>query len=194
MTRDDRARLQLLVRPGRAAGVGARAGPARSRRAAGRRHVGHGDQPSLGDRSRRSSGKAEADIRRLAGVPDGYKVLFLQGGASLQFSMVPINLLTEGATADYIDDRLLGREGRQGGPARRQRARDRPARRRAVRPHPDRRRMHVHAGRGLRPHDLEQHDRGHAVAPAAGGSATRRSSATPRPTSSAGRSTSRGTA
>ncbi len=47
-------------------------------------------------------GKAEADIRRLAGVPDGYKVLFLQGGASLQFSMVPMNLLTEGTTADYI--------------------------------------------------------------------------------------------
>ena len=45
---------------------------------------------------------AEADIRRLAGVPDHYKVLFLQGGASLQFSMVPMNLLTAGATADYI--------------------------------------------------------------------------------------------
>ena len=48
-------------------------------------------------------GQAEADIRRLAGVPDGYRVLFLQGGASLQFSMVPMNLLTEGTTADYIN-------------------------------------------------------------------------------------------
>ena len=47
-------------------------------------------------------GQAEADIRRLAGVPDGYRVLFLQGGASLQFCMVPMNLLTEGTTADYI--------------------------------------------------------------------------------------------
>jgi phosphoserine aminotransferase len=46
--------------------------------------------------------KADADIRRLAGIPDGYKVLFLQGGASLQFSMVPLNLLTEGQTADYV--------------------------------------------------------------------------------------------
>jgi len=35
-------------------------------------------------------------------VPANYKVLFLQGGASLQFSMVPLNLLTAGATADYI--------------------------------------------------------------------------------------------
>ena len=47
--------------------------------------------------------QAEADIRTLAGIPAHYKVLFLQGGASLQFSMVPMNLLTAGATADYID-------------------------------------------------------------------------------------------
>src|SRR5438093_9130744 len=47
--------------------------------------------------------RAEADLRQLAGVPAGYKVLFLQGGASLQFSMVPMNLLGANATADYID-------------------------------------------------------------------------------------------
>jgi phosphoserine aminotransferase len=46
---------------------------------------------------------AIADIRALAGVPDGYRVLMLQGGASLQFSMLPMNLLTGGATADYVD-------------------------------------------------------------------------------------------
>jgi phosphoserine aminotransferase len=45
---------------------------------------------------------AEADFRALAGVPEGYHVLFLQGGASLQFSMVPMNLLTAGAAADYV--------------------------------------------------------------------------------------------
>jgi phosphoserine aminotransferase len=45
---------------------------------------------------------AEADVRALAGVPDGYHVIFLQGGASTQFSMVPMNLLTPGTTADYI--------------------------------------------------------------------------------------------
>ena len=45
---------------------------------------------------------AEADIRALAKIPDGYEVLFLQGGASLQFSMVPMNLLAAGATADYV--------------------------------------------------------------------------------------------
>ena len=45
---------------------------------------------------------AEADIRALAGIPEGYRVLFLQGGASLQFSMVPMNLLPPGGSADYI--------------------------------------------------------------------------------------------
>jgi phosphoserine aminotransferase len=47
--------------------------------------------------------QAEADIRVLASVPGNYRVLFLQGGASLQFSMVPMNLLSSGSTADYID-------------------------------------------------------------------------------------------
>jgi len=47
--------------------------------------------------------QAESDIRTLGGVPANYKVLFLQGGASTQFSMVPMNLLDAGATADYID-------------------------------------------------------------------------------------------
>jgi phosphoserine aminotransferase len=45
----------------------------------------------------------ESDIRALASVPSNYKVLFLQGGASTQFSMVPMNLMTPGGTADYID-------------------------------------------------------------------------------------------
>ena len=46
--------------------------------------------------------RTEADVRTLGKVPANYKVLFLQGGASMQFSMVPLNLLTPGATADYI--------------------------------------------------------------------------------------------
>ena len=47
--------------------------------------------------------KAQDDIRALAAVPPNYKILMLQGGASLQFSMVPMNLLGAGQTADYID-------------------------------------------------------------------------------------------
>jgi len=46
--------------------------------------------------------KTEQDLRALGKVPSNYKVLFLQGGASLQFSMVPLNLLHDGDTADYI--------------------------------------------------------------------------------------------
>lgn len=47
--------------------------------------------------------QADADIRTLGNVPSNYQVLFLQGGASTQFSMVPMNLLAAGSTADYID-------------------------------------------------------------------------------------------
>lgn len=46
--------------------------------------------------------RTEQDIRTLGRVPANYKILFLQGGASLQFSMVPLNLLLPGSTADYI--------------------------------------------------------------------------------------------
>jgi phosphoserine aminotransferase len=45
---------------------------------------------------------AEAEMRALAGIPANYKIAFLQGGATLQFSMVPMNLLAPGATADYV--------------------------------------------------------------------------------------------
>src|SRR5258705_2273561 len=46
--------------------------------------------------------RAESGLRELLGIPDNYHVLFLQGGASLQFSMVPMNLLPAGRKADYI--------------------------------------------------------------------------------------------
>ncbi|MFZ0791296.1 MAG: 3-phosphoserine/phosphohydroxythreonine transaminase [Chromatiaceae bacterium] len=47
--------------------------------------------------------QAEADLRELLAVPEGYKVLFLQGGASSQFAMVPMNLLRGSAGADYLN-------------------------------------------------------------------------------------------
>ncbi|GAA3909200.1 3-phosphoserine/phosphohydroxythreonine transaminase [Halomonas cibimaris] len=46
--------------------------------------------------------RAEADLRTLLSVPDNYKVLFLQGGATLQFSMLPMNLLGRGGRANFI--------------------------------------------------------------------------------------------
>ena len=49
---------------------------------------------------------AEANLRKLLSISDDYAVLFLQGGSRLQFSMIPMNLLGEGQSADYI---LTGR-------------------------------------------------------------------------------------
>jgi phosphoserine aminotransferase len=46
--------------------------------------------------------EAEALLRELLGIPDGYKVLFIQGGASTQFAMVPMNLLRPGTTASFV--------------------------------------------------------------------------------------------
>jgi phosphoserine aminotransferase len=47
--------------------------------------------------------EAEKLVKELLNVPSGYSVLFLQGGASLQFAMVPFNLLADGKTASYLD-------------------------------------------------------------------------------------------
>ncbi len=46
---------------------------------------------------------AEADLRELLGVPANYKVLFLQGGATLQFAAIPMNLLRGKSSADYVN-------------------------------------------------------------------------------------------
>ena len=45
--------------------------------------------------------EAEADLRKLLNIPDNYKVLFLQGGAHTQFSMVPMNLMPHGVAVSY---------------------------------------------------------------------------------------------
>lgn len=45
---------------------------------------------------------AEANLRELMGIPENYKVLFLQGGATLQFAMIPMNFRAANASADYI--------------------------------------------------------------------------------------------
>jgi len=47
--------------------------------------------------------KAEQDLRDVMAIPDNYKVLFLQGGASSQFAMIPLNLLGDKGSADYIN-------------------------------------------------------------------------------------------
>jgi len=69
----------------------------------------HGSGMSVMEMSHRGkefmsiAAQAEADLRELLKVPDNYKVLFLQGGASSQFAMVPMNLLQGKKSADYLN-------------------------------------------------------------------------------------------
>src|SRR4029077_15569117 len=46
--------------------------------------------------------EAEADLRELLAIPSGYKVLFMQGGATLQFAAIALNLTTPESVADYV--------------------------------------------------------------------------------------------
>jgi phosphoserine aminotransferase len=68
----------------------------------------HGSGMSVMEMSHRGkefmaiAAEAEADLRALLGVPASYKVLFLQGGATLQFAQVPMNLLRGRSGADYV--------------------------------------------------------------------------------------------
>lgn len=69
----------------------------------------HGHGLSIMEMSHRSkefvsvAEQAEQDLRELMQIPENYKVLFMQGGASSQFSMIPMNLLRGKTTADYIN-------------------------------------------------------------------------------------------
>ena len=65
------------------------------------RHVGNGNESPLAESSRRLLTLQRQDLRELMNIPDNYKVLFLQGGASQQFAMIPMNLMKNGV-ADYI--------------------------------------------------------------------------------------------
>lgn len=46
--------------------------------------------------------KTKADLKELMNIPDNYKILFLQGGGSTQFAMIPLNLMNQNKTADYV--------------------------------------------------------------------------------------------
>ena len=55
---------------------------------------------------------AKDNLRELLGIPNNYQILFLQGGASLQFSMIPLNFLDAAETADYVVTGAWGRKSR----------------------------------------------------------------------------------
>src|SRR5260370_1878444 len=59
------------------------------------RQRGQGVMPGVGE--------AEGDLRGLLSIPRDYKVLFLQGGASAQFALVPLNLAAPQSTVDYVN-------------------------------------------------------------------------------------------
>src|SRR5215510_14731432 len=69
----------------------------------------HGSGMSVMEMSHRGpefisiAAEAEADLRSLAAIPQNYKVLFLQGGATLQFAQIPMNLLRGKGKADYVN-------------------------------------------------------------------------------------------
>ena len=107
--------------------------------------------------------QADADMRRLANIPSNYRILFLQGGASLQFSMVPMNLLSAGQSADYIDTGYFSekalKEARKAGDVNVAAS----TQGRAIRQDPAAVRAEAHPGRRVRAHDREQHHRGHRM-------------------------------
>jgi len=76
----------------------------------------HGSGMSIMEMSHRGkefmgiAAEAEADFRELLAIPPNYKVLFLQGGAHAQFSMLPLNLLRNKKTADYVDTGIWSRK------------------------------------------------------------------------------------
>ena len=113
--------------------------------------------------------RTEADLRTLGGIPASHKVLFLQGGASLQFSMVPMNLLTAGAHRRLHRHRRLGAEGGEGSAARRHGEHRGVDRVRELLAHSAAGRAEADAGRGVRALHDQQHALRHRVEERAGG-------------------------
>jgi phosphoserine aminotransferase len=60
--------------------------------------ISHRGQPFM-----EAAARAESDLRELMGIPGGYEVLFLQGGATAQFALVPMNLTAAADTVDYLN-------------------------------------------------------------------------------------------
>ncbi|MGR2737967.1 3-phosphoserine/phosphohydroxythreonine transaminase [Billgrantia sp. Q4P2] len=61
------------------------------------------EMPFTGEEFQAIQQQAQQDLRELLGVPSDYRILFLQGGASAQFALLPMNLLPHGGRADYLD-------------------------------------------------------------------------------------------
>ena len=103
-------------------------------------------------------------LKKVMQIPDNYKVLFLQGGATMQFAMIPINLLASGQGCRLHRHRLLRLPGHQGSQVHRQ------GECRCIHQGPElheaaqRGRDQAHQGRSILPHYVEQHHLRHPVA------------------------------
>ena len=165
-----RPSLQLLGRPGGLAAAGSGTGAARIVGVSRLRCFGHGNQSPQQALSWRFWTKPKANLAQLLQLSDDYDILFLQGGARLQFSMVPMNILRgTGKPADFI---LTGSWGKK--------ARDEAAREGEVHIAWDGKdsQLRSHSGelgtaaqrrRGDGPHHVERDDRGRAVRHRTGG-------------------------
>ena len=106
--------------------------------------------------------ETKQSLVELLGIPAGYQILFLQGGASLQFSMVPMNLLG-GKSADYVRDRQLGSESAGRGPPCGRSPRGLGRQSRELQPLAGRRRAEAEPHGRLRSRHVERNDSGSAV-------------------------------
>ncbi len=93
--------IQLLSRSFHAALGGSGTGTARTGLLPFSRHVSDGDEPPF-KTFENILEKAKADLKELMHIPDNYKILFLQGGGSTQFAMIPMNLMNKNNKADYV--------------------------------------------------------------------------------------------
>lgn len=95
-------RQELLRRAVHPAGRGARRDAGRAAGLSGQRDVPDRDEPSPAPRTTRCTARLSSGFAPRWRYPTGFEVLFLQGGALLQFAMVPMNLLSPGASAGYV--------------------------------------------------------------------------------------------
>ncbi len=93
--------VQFFSRSGRTAGRSSERSSSRNVRLQGLWYVRNGNESPFSKVFDDIIKEAEQDLRDLMHIPDNYKVLFLQGGASQQFAMIPMNLMKNGV-ADYI--------------------------------------------------------------------------------------------
>ena len=107
---------------------------------------------------------AEASLRELMDVPDDYRVLFLQGGATGQFAAIPMNLAPQDGAADYVITGMWGKRAHGEGTKYLDRV-QRGGQRQPEHLRAARERLAAHSGRRLRAHHAERDHPGRPLRP-----------------------------